>query len=110
MIRPLVAFLALGLSGCIAVPFPCKKAERTRIPLEQPQLLPGSEEKLREGDNVVVYTKKGQTDEYEVVRLEDAGFIGTSWDGKRYRVLYKNVDRAWVIRKKWSVCTITLHG
>ena len=100
--------VAVSLAGCVVIPLPCKKADKSRVPLEQNQLPPDSEERLREGDRVITYTKKGQTDEYEVVRLEDSGFIGTAWDHKQYRVRFKNVDRMWITRYKWGVCPIVL--
>lgn len=79
------------------------------MPLEQEQVAADSEEKLQKGDSVVVYTRKGQTDEYEVVELEDSGFVGTAWDHKRYRVRYANLDRIWVKRQEWSICTVPIH-
>jgi hypothetical protein len=107
MIRLALPAVVLSLSGCLA--FPCKQADRSRISLEQNQVAPDSDEKLREGDKTIVYTRKGQTDEYKIVRLEDGGFVGEAWDHKRYRVLYKNLDRMWVERRKWTLCMIPLR-
>ena len=102
MKRHIVVATALSLSACI--PFPCHETPRIKVPLQGGVIDPTSDEKLQTGDIVHAVTPTGAIDEFEVVAVEETGFVGTAWDHKRYNVLYRNLRSLFVERPKWTVC------
>ena len=104
MIRPVLIAVVIGLAGCV----PCHKTPRVTVPLEQGRLSPSGEQ-LQKVDTVHTLTNKGATDEFEIVELQDEGFVGVAWDNKRYRVAYKDIRKLWVERPKWTFCPLNIR-
>lgn len=103
--RSAAILMAFSLAGCVA--FPCHKTPRVRIPLREGEIAAGAEQ-LKKGDVVHTMTQNGALDEFEIVTVEPAGFVGVAWDHKSYRVSYRNLKGLWVERPKWTICVQSL--
>lgn len=94
-----VLLTALSLCACLPIYVP----KRVAAPLDQPSVVADSKERVKVGDKVTVYTRKGKTQQFEVTSLEVDGFVGVAWDNKKYRVKYADLNNMWVNRWGWHL-------